>query len=85
MSKAKKRRKLTGYLVYKAQWPIATNGVPQVLIYPDETRQPWTYMTATPEVHKHLFDNRYIKVYFLGRIIGTSIDIAKFVRQSEWV
>lgn len=75
-----------GYVIYKAQWPLAnTDGNQQVLIYPDEARQPWIYMAATPEVRERLFCGKFVKVYFLGRIIGNAMDIDKFVREEEWL
>ena len=54
-----------------------------VLKYPDATRSPWIQMPATDEIRRALFSDKCIEVYFGGGIIGDSLEIEQFVRQSE--
>jgi hypothetical protein len=70
--------------VYKAQWPLSTTeSNPMILIYPDATRKPWYYLPATLKNRKRLFKNKYIKVYFRGRVDNQTIEIDEFVRKGE--
>jgi hypothetical protein len=73
-------------LIFKAQWPLSTTEKePQVIIYPDKTKEPWIMMKATKEIRKQLFDNRYVKVYFRGMMIKGEIHVDQFIRHHEWL
>lgn len=74
--------------VFKAQWPLATNEQPMVLLYPDSDQDDpgkWYYLPATTQVRKHLFRNKFIKVYFRGHIDNGQAVVTEFVRKDEWL
>lgn len=72
--------------VYKAQWPLSTNmGQPMVLIYDEPKRKEEYYLSATPEVRKTIFQDKYIRVYFRGRIEAGNVIVDRFVRRSGWL
>jgi len=77
-------------MIYKAQWPLA--GLKMVVIYPVEQERLMPlerdtyFLPATPQLRKHLFDGRFIKVYFEGSCLpGLAPAVKEFVRHEDWV
>lgn len=74
---------MTAMKVYKAQWPLTGD---EIVIYEAERRDgKWYFMPATPEARKELFANKYVRVFFRGRIKGDTVEVDKFVRKEHWV
>lgn len=79
---------MSKFQVYKAQWPLATNlPEPMILVYPDGGRsEKWFYLPATKENRRVLFKDKYVRVYFSGRVTATrGVEVDKFVRHEEWL
>jgi hypothetical protein len=77
-------------MIYKAQWPLA--GLKEVCIYAvgDDEKQPMErptyFLPATPNLRESLFQGRFIKVYFRGKMQpGLAPLVEEFVRQDEWL
>jgi len=69
--------------VWKAQWPLS--GEPFCLIYEADTRQRQSLVPATSKLWNDVFQRKYTKVFFQGRVTGGGeLVIDKFVRQGEW-
>lgn len=74
-----------GQRVWKAQWPLSGNAEPMVLLYPVDDRSDQYLMPATPETRKTMFQDKYIRVYFVGYIDGQQAVIDGFVMQEDWL
>ena len=69
--------------LWKAQWPLA--GSAQILIYREPNRDNEHYLTATPENRKALFNDEYIRIYFIGWIHKGECHVDKFVKRKDWL